>query len=153
TVASLLATLAARILDKVYEQKQEGICKRALQSGEVHHLTRSPLLSCYILLISDASDIINMVRAEQRRAGAVQFGSLGWKEEVEWIKPKYIDPILRSAAQVVAASDIILRNKKTGRFYLNGETGRITSWQSIYPSTPEGRSPQPHPGITIRKKE
>jgi hypothetical protein len=132
TAASLLVTAAAMIAKVLYERKQTAILRRSLENGSLDVLVEHPLLASYVLLISDASDIINMVRAGRRRAGAVQFGNLGWKEEVEWIKPRYIDPILKSAAQIVASSNLILMDMYTRTFYLNGENGRIVSWMNIY---------------------
>ena len=133
STASLLASFIVLLKKHLYNVAMRDRCNQALDSADFFKtLGKSPLLGCYILLLQDTSQIINLVRAEKMRKQAVKFGSLGWKEEVEWIKKKHIDPIRKIAAQVVAESKFVLRDKYTRRFYLLGEHGRIYDWKNTY---------------------
>lgn len=72
-----------------------------------------PLLGCYMLLCSDTSEVINMVRTEQMRKGAIRFGDLAWRQQVEWIKRGNLDPVLVRAADVVYSSPFFIRDSVT----------------------------------------
>lgn len=74
-----------------------------------------PLLGCYMLLGSDTSELINMVRAETMRKGAIRFGDLAWKEQAKWVKDYSLDPVLERAADLVYSSPFFLRDAVTKR--------------------------------------
>jgi hypothetical protein len=135
TAATMLATMIEEVCQRLREERESEKANRVLRNTpyDTDMFNDYPLLGCYMLLLSDTSDIINMVRAGQKRRGAVQFGSLGWKEEVEWIKRKHIDPILQNAAAIVATAGYVLKSRLSGRYLLNREGGtRLTTWRAIH---------------------
>jgi len=114
TLAKLLHKLA--LLGREYAETRDA---RALLTNPANlstDLFRSyPLLGCYMLLCSDTSEIINMVRAGRRAKGAVRFGDLAWKQQVEWIKKESLEPVLERAAAFVYSSPFLLRDATTRR--------------------------------------
>lgn len=72
-----------------------------------------PLLGCYMLLCSDTDEIINMVRTEQMRKGAIKFGDPAWRQQVEWVKRDHLDPVLERAAELVYFSPFRVRDSVT----------------------------------------
>src|SRR5271165_834649 len=72
-----------------------------------------PLLGCYMLLCSDTSDIVNLIRYERMRNNSVRFGDLAWQNEIEWVKKDGLDPVLERAAALVHSSPFLLRDRWT----------------------------------------
>lgn len=66
-----------------------------------------PLMGAYMLACSDLSEIIVMTRAEQIKQG-VLFGAEGWMDDVEYIKKKHIDPIMKAAASLMNSSPFFI---------------------------------------------
>ena len=112
TLAKLLHKLA--LLGREYAETKEA---RRLLANPANYgaplFTAYPLLGCHMLLCSDTSEIINMVRAEKMRKNAVRFGDLAWRHQVEWIKKASLDPVLERAAALVHASPFLVRDAVT----------------------------------------
>jgi hypothetical protein len=79
-----------------------------------------PLLGCYMLLMCDTFEIVNMVRTEQARNGVVRFGTLGFKEQIEWIKRKHLDPVLATAAECISKSPLLLLDAQNQALFSKG---------------------------------
>jgi hypothetical protein len=62
-----------------------------------------PLMGCYMLVCSDLSEIVTLVRDEAIENG-IRFGSDGWQYDVEFMKKNHIDPILEQAAGLIYRS-------------------------------------------------
>ncbi|HTS32238.1 MAG TPA: hypothetical protein VMH81_40495 [Bryobacteraceae bacterium] len=114
TLAKLLHKLA--LLGREYAETRDA--RRLLANPAnlgTSLFTSYPLLGCYMLLCSDTSDTVNMVRAEGMRKNAVRFGDLAWRQQVEWIKKDGLDGVLERAAALVYSSPFLVRDAVTKR--------------------------------------
>jgi hypothetical protein len=117
-----IAFTLAKLLHKLYllgrEYAETSVARKLLANPDnldSRLFAAYPLLGCYMLLGSDTSELINMVRAETMRKGAIRFGDLAWKEQVVWIKKYSLDPVLERAAELVYSSPFLLRDAVTKR--------------------------------------
>lgn len=60
----------------------------------------NPLLGCYMLVCSDTSEVIQVVRNALHGRGIV-FGAEGWQDDVEKMKREHVDPVLSRAASFI----------------------------------------------------
>ena len=97
--AEALASLTFRIYQLAGEYKETRKANTLLQNP--HNLDFKlfdayPLLGCYMLASATLSDVMNMT--------VVEFGGLGWKEDVEFIKKKHIDPVRKKSFDLIDKS-------------------------------------------------
>jgi hypothetical protein len=72
---------------------------------------------------------------------SVQFGSLAFKEQIEWIKRKHLDPVLRAAAEYVSKSPAILLDAENRALFSVGTRLRHKEYKG---KIPVYRFPQPN---------
>jgi hypothetical protein len=122
TAGSMVAKIIAKIGRYMWAKKEAMAANEALRLGDLNSslFGRFPLLGCYMLLMCDTFEIVNMVRTEQAQNGTVRFGTLAFKEEVQWIKRKHLDPVLAAAAECVANSPFLLLDKERRALFSKG---------------------------------
>jgi hypothetical protein len=115
-VASTIAQLLHRLALFGREYAETRAARKLLDDRnnlDTRLFSTYPLLGCYMLLCSDTSEIVNMVRHARKGNNAVRFGDLAWQNEIEWVKKQGLDPVLERAAALVQSSPFLLRDRWT----------------------------------------
>jgi hypothetical protein len=97
--AEALANLTFRIYQIAGEYKQTRRANALLTNPDTldfRLFDAYPLLGCYMLSCASLNQILNMTM--------VQFGGLGWQDDVEYIKKHHIDPVRSKSFDLIRAS-------------------------------------------------
>lgn len=84
-----------------------------------------PLLGCYMLCCSDTGELVALSRSLPLKAKSVQFGGVGWKYNVQYLKKDHIDPVLERAVDLIQASPFVIPNMAMHVKNTSGIFGRI----------------------------